>query len=91
MTASGETAEMALGRELRDELGVDAVVTGDAFPQVRGRDFRMDIWVIDKCSGEPANVDLIEPDALAWLNHDETAALTLAHPQLSALLGAALR
>jgi 8-oxo-dGTP pyrophosphatase MutT (NUDIX family) len=38
----GESAETALTRE-QEERGVDAVVIGDAFAQVRGMDSRMDI------------------------------------------------
>lgn len=87
----GETPQQALRRELAEELGVEAVVTGDPLAHIQGNDFRMDVWVIDSWSGEPTNTDPTEHDALAWLNHAETAALALAHPHLSALLEAALR
>jgi mutator protein MutT len=88
---AGETPDGALGRELHEELGVSAVVAGPPFAQVRGEDFRMDVWVIDQWDGEPANADLTEHDALAWLNQHELTALKLADPRLPDLFEAALR
>jgi 8-oxo-dGTP pyrophosphatase MutT (NUDIX family) len=82
---------MALRRELHEELGVTAPVTDAVFAQVRGDDFRMDIWVIGQWEGEPVNLDLAEHDALAWLNHEEMTALTLADSRLPTLFEAALR
>jgi len=61
----GETPAEALRRELVEELAVTAVVTGAPFAQVRGDDFRMDVWRVDQWDGEPANVDPDEHDALA--------------------------
>ena len=87
----GESPAEALRRELGEELGVTAVVTGAPFAQVRGGDFRMDVWIIDRWNGEPANADPTEHDALAWLNDLEMAALRLADPRLPALFAAALR
>ncbi len=88
---SGETPDEALHRELLEELGVTAVVSGDPFAQVRGEDFRMDVWVVDQWDGEPANLDPTEHDALAWLNHHEMTALRLADPRLAVLFEASLR
>jgi len=68
-----------------------AVVTGAPFAQVRGEDFRMDVWIVDQWDGEPANVDPDEHDALAWLNNIEMAGLRLADSRLPALFEAALR
>lgn len=87
----GETPDAALHRELLEELGVSALVAGVPFAQVRGDDFRMDVWVIDQWDGEPANLDPTEHDALAWLNHYELTALRLADSRLPALVEAALR
>nr|WP_210418348.1 NUDIX domain-containing protein [Ruania zhangjianzhongii] len=87
----GESPDAALCRELREELGVGAVIEGAPFTQVRGRDFRMDIWVVDTWVGEPANVEPTEHDALAWLNHEEMTALRLADARLPAIFEAALR
>ncbi len=51
----------------------------------------MDIWMIDDWEGEPANLDLAEHDALAWLNGEEMAAIRLADSRLQRLFEAALR
>ncbi len=87
----GETPADALRRELLEELAVTAVVTGAPFAQVRGADFRMDVWIVDEWDGEPANADPYEHDALAWLNDLEMAGLRLADSRLPALFEAALR
>ncbi|MGB3187574.1 MAG: hypothetical protein WBG36_17535 [Ornithinimicrobium sp.] len=50
----------------------------------------MHVWVIDDWVGEPANLDAGEHDGLAWLNHQEMAALKLAHSRLPSLFRAAL-
>jgi 8-oxo-dGTP diphosphatase len=60
-----EAPSEALQRELREELGIQAVVIGDPFAHLQGDDFRMDIWVIDRWHGEPANRAPQEHDALA--------------------------
>lgn len=86
----GETSAAALRRELREELGIAAVIAGEPFAQIRGEDFRMDVWVIDEWVGEPANLDLDEHDDAAWLNHAEMRALRLADPRYPALFRAAL-
>lgn len=88
---AGETPAGALRRELREELGVTAVVTGLPFTQVKGPDFRMDVWVVDSWDGEPVNSDPAEHDALAWVDHREMAVLDLADARLAALFEAALR
>jgi len=86
----GETPAEALRRELVEELAVTAVVTGAPLAQVRGDDFRMDVWKVDQWDGEPANVDPNEHDALAWLNNVEMAGLRLADSRLPGLFEAAL-
>lgn len=86
----GEAPHRALERELAEELGIRATVAGERFARVRGDDFRMDVWVLDRWSGEPTNQDLNEHDALAWLTAQEMGALHLADPRLSQLVQAAL-
>lgn len=86
-----ETPHAALQRELLEELGVTAVVSGPPFAQVHGEDFRMDVWVVDHWEGEPANLDPTEHDALAWLNHHEMSALRLADARMVVMFEAALR
>lgn len=80
-----ETSAAALSRELREELGITAAIWGEPFAQVKGEDFRMDVWVIDEWVGEPANLDPGEHDGLAWQNHEEMTVLKLADPRLTAL------
>ena len=86
----GETPETALQRELVEELGVAATVAGPPDANFRGTTFRMVVWVIDEWEGEPANLELAEHDAIAWMNLQETATLKLAHPGLATLLRDAL-
>lgn len=85
-----ETAARALKRDLREELGIAAVVEGEPSAYLQGIDFRMDIWLVDRWEGEPGNRDPREHDALAWLNEQEMAALILADRPLAPLVGAAL-
>jgi 8-oxo-dGTP diphosphatase len=85
-----ETPSEALQRELREELGIRAIVTGDPYAHLQGDDFNMDIWVIDRWHGEPANREPQEHDALAWLNHPELDGLRLADPRLAELVRVAL-
>ena len=86
----GEAPHRALERELAEELGVEAAVTGERFAHVRGEDFRMDVWVVDRWTGEPTNRAPEEHDALAWLTAQEMGALRLADPRLPRLVQAAL-
>ena len=88
---AGETPALALRRELQEELGVTAVVTGPPFARIDGADFRMDVWVVESWDGEPVNLDPAEHDALAWVDPREMAALDLADERLIALFDAALR
>ena len=86
----GEAPHRALERELAEELAIEATVAGERFARVRGDDFRMDVWVLDRWSGEPTNQDPHEHDALAWLTAQEMGALRLADPRLPQLVRAAL-
>jgi len=85
-----ETLRDGLQRELCEELGIQAVVTGDPFAHLQGDDFHMDVWVIDRWYGEPVNRDPREHDALAWLNRQELDGLRLADPRLAELIRVAL-
>jgi mutator protein MutT len=86
----GETPDTALRRELVEELGVAAAVTGPPDANFRGTTFRMAAWVIDEWEGEPTNLELAEHDAIAWMSLQETATLKLAHPGLTTFLRDAL-
>jgi 8-oxo-dGTP pyrophosphatase MutT (NUDIX family) len=85
----GESPRQALARELDEELGITAEVAGEPFAHVQGADFRMDIWVIDRWAGDPADRDPLEHDALAWMTEHELHGLRMADPRLPQLLGAA--
>lgn len=88
--ADGETPREALARELGEELGIAVEVAADPFAHVQGEDFRMDIWVVDRWTGEPSNCDPLEHDVLAWMTDKELHGLHLADPRLPPLLRAAL-
>ena len=85
----GEDGPAALARELAEELGVDAAVSGEPFARVRAADFVMDVWLIDAWSGEPVNTAPGEHDALAWVGAGDLAGLRLA-PGAAALARRAL-
>jgi 8-oxo-dGTP diphosphatase len=85
-----ERPDRALERELREELGVTATVTGPVLAQVVGSDFRMDVWAISAWRGEPANLVPAEHDDLRWFTAAELTALRLADPRIPQLVAAAL-
>ncbi len=87
---AGEPPRRALTRELREELGIVAEVTGEPFARVQGSDFQMDVWLIDQWTGEPSNRDLLEHDALRWMTDKELSGLRLADPRTPQLLRRAL-
>lgn len=88
--ASGEEPRAALTRELQEELGIVVDVFGAPFAHVQGTDFRMDVWVVDRWIGVPANLAPDEHDALAWMTSSDLHGLRLADPRLPRLLDAAL-
>lgn len=85
-----ETLEAALRRELVEELGIAAAISGPPDDYFRGATFRMAVWIIDAWEGEPTNLEPAEHDAIAWMSHQETTTLKLAHTGLATLLRAAL-
>ena len=86
----GEPPDAALRRELVEELGVAATVTGPPAQYFRSTTFRMAVWVIDEWEGEPINLEPAEHDAVAWTSHGETMTLRLAHTGLATFLRNAL-
>lgn len=86
----GAAPQRALERELGEELGNGASVTGERFARVWGDNFRMDVWVLDRRSAEPTNQDLHEHDVLARLTGQEMGALRLADRRLPHLVRSAL-
>ena len=86
---AGEPPCRALRRELCEELGIVAEVTGQPFARLHGSDFQMDIWLVDHWTGEPSNQDPLEHDALRWMTEQELSGLQLADPRLPRLLRSA--
>jgi 8-oxo-dGTP diphosphatase len=87
---AGESPDVALARELDEELGIAASVTGEPLAHVQGADFRMDIWLVDRWLGEPSNLDPLEHDALAWMTAEELCGVHVADPRLIELVDAVL-
>src|SRR5215831_9718169 len=87
---AGETAEQALVRELREELGVTprewrewavlrAPAMGDA--DAGARMLRLHVFLVTQWEGEPRNLLSNEHDEVAWFTLDDAANLTLAHAE----------
>lgn len=88
---AGESPEQALVRELREEVGVDLVVPlGAPFARLRGADFSLHVWLIDRWSAEPANRAPTEHDAVAWVDLVRAADLDYADRRVLDLVREAL-
>jgi 8-oxo-dGTP pyrophosphatase MutT (NUDIX family) len=86
----GEATIDALERELREELGVDAEITGDPVAALVEGDLRLRVWRVDRWSGEPANRSPDEHDALGWFDIAGASRVALAHPTYLRLIAEAL-
>jgi len=86
----GEDPREALARELGEELGIDASISGEPAGRLLGEDLVMDVWVVDDWRGEVSNRAPDEHDDLAWCAAADLDGLALAHPDLDALLRRAL-
>ena len=87
----GESAADALARELREEIGVEATITGAPALRVVEDETADDglvlqLWLITAWAGEPANLAPEEHDELRWVDVHDVSALDLAHPSVLALL-----
>lgn len=94
---AGETAEQALVRELREELGVTlkewrkwAVLRVPAMGDEAARILCVHLFLVTQWDGEPRNLLPDEHDAVAWFTLDDAATLTLAHADYPRLFREAL-
>ena len=88
---NGESANDALARELEEELGVDAEITGAPMATLVDGDLRLRLWRIDRWTGEPVNRSRDEHDAVGWFDLADASLLALAHPSYVGLVADALR
>jgi len=88
----GETAEQAVRRECREELGVEIDVAVPVNIGFSDPNLTMTTFVVTRWRGEPTNSAPDEHDDLRWFTPEEVAGLTLADPATrSALQDAARR
>ncbi len=84
----GELEAEALGRELREELGIEVLGCGEE-PTSRlhltaggpSAELHLSTWRIRTWRGQPSNLLRDEHDRIAWLGADELDGLPWAHPE----------
>jgi len=89
---ANESADAALMRELREELGVElAWPLGQPFRRFTDRaiDMEMTVWVIEY-DGPAVNRAPHEHDEIRWVDADEITNLHLAHPDYADMFAQAL-
>ena len=84
-----ESVEEALGRELREELGIEVI----AFQRMPDRNrswderpSRIAVFTVTKWTGEPRNCALHEHVAIAWFTREELQSLAIAEAARSEAL-----
>ena len=88
----GETSATTIVRELDEELGVAASVSGEPFAVVESAELSlsMDVWLIDTWEGTPRNRASDEHDRIAWFAPEDVDALSLADESYRLLLARAV-
>ena len=86
---AGESAEQALVRECREEIGVDVEEFRPLQVRIIDRRVTMTAFLVTRWRGEPTNTAPGEHNDLAWFTAAEIAGLTLADPASRAALCAA--
>ncbi|MGP5387313.1 NUDIX domain-containing protein [Brachybacterium tyrofermentans] len=81
----GESAADALARELREEIGVDATISGlpdlcVAEDEDADDGMVLQLWIVTEWNGEPSNLATEEHADLRWVDAHDVSALHLAHP-----------
>jgi mutator protein MutT len=89
----GESGADTIRRELEEELGIVAHVSGEALMVVESQEhmLSMEIWRIDRWDGTPTNRAVEEHDRIEWFRAIEIEALDLADEAYRGLLSSALR
>ena len=85
ISSSARAPQTRLARELREEIGVDATITGAPALRVvenEGADdgLVLQLWFVTEWEGEPTNLATDEHDELRWVAVRDVSALDLAHP-----------
>lgn len=88
----GESPAEAVAREIREELGVEIqLMSTDPFRiDEVASDLTTYAWLVTRWTGEVANLEPDEHDAVAWFTLDELKGLDLADAGLGELLAEAL-
>jgi 8-oxo-dGTP diphosphatase len=87
----GESAAVALVRELREELGITVVTPLEPpFAVIDAPDFDMPIWLLTEWTGSISNATPREHDQLAWYAASEVSGLRFFDDSYPALITRAL-
>lgn len=88
----GETGADTIRRELEEELGIVAQVSGEPLVVVEREEpaLSMEIWLVDLWGGTPTNRAVEEHDRIGWFTLDEIAELDVADEAYRELLTRAL-
>jgi mutator protein MutT len=86
----GEPPLDALRRELREELGIEAVVDGARFASYAKPDLSLDVWLVRDWTGDVVNGAPDEHDELRWITAAEISGLAYADDAYLDLLAGVL-
>ena len=87
----GEDPKEGLVRELREELGITvSEPSGPPIREIRTATFDLQVWLVDRWTGTPANAAPDEHDAVAWFETSDLDSLRLAHESYPSMLAAVL-
>ena len=82
-----ETAEVALVRELEEEIGVHIPIpTSSPLARIQSDGLDLAIYSVETWNGLVRNVDAEEHDRLGWFDEADLRGLALAHPRYVSVL-----